>query len=131
MTPAQTGLSAWHEVVAARDPELLDDLLAPDVEFHSPVLFRPVLGAELTKLYLSGAVQVLAATRFTYVREVVGEYDAVLEFEADVDDRIVNGVDIIRFDEQGRIIDFKVMIRPLSALLLVRDRMAALLSDVA
>ncbi len=122
------GLHRWHEVVRLRDPLLLHDLLDADVVFHSPVLHRPVEGRELVTLYLAGAMQVLG-DRFRYVRQLESGDHAVLEFESVIDGLIVNGVDMITFDEAGRITDFKVMLRPLSATMAVKERMAALLAS--
>ena len=117
----------WHEVVAARDPLLLADLLAEDATFHSPIVHRPQEGRDLVTLYLTGAMHVLGNETFRYVREVVGDSDAVLEFVAEVDGVHINGVDMISWDHSNRITDFKVMLRPMRAIELVRDKMAALL----
>lgn len=121
-------LAAWHEIVAHRDPSRLAELLAPDAVFHSPVVHRPQEGRDLVALYLTGAMHVLGNPSFRYVREVVGEHDAVLEFVADLDGTHVNGVDMIRWDDDDRITDFKVMLRPLRAVNLVHQRMAELLA---
>ncbi len=127
MTTPAPALAAWHEVVAARDPARLSDLLADDVVFHSPVLHRPVEGRDLVTLYLTGALHVLGNDTFTYTREVVTDPHAVLEFTATVDDVQINGVDMITWDSADQIVDFTVMLRPLRAIELVRTRMAALL----
>ena len=121
------GLRRWHEVVERRDPALLGDLLAPDVVFVSPVLHRPVVGRDLVVMYLTGALLVLGQ-EFRYVREVASGDTAVLEFESTLDGLTVNGVDIITFGSDDRIVEFKVMLRPLSATLAVKERMAALLT---
>lgn len=123
-------LANWHRVVRTRDPVLLADLLAEDAVFHSPVMHRPQVGRDLVTLYLTGAMHVLANDTFHYVREVVGENDAVLEFETIVDGLTINGVDMIRWDEAGHIVDFTVMIRPRRALDLLQQRMAALLQSM-
>jgi len=120
-------VQAWHRLVQAQDARALDTLLAEDVVFHSPVVHTPHRGKALARLYLSAALQVFSAPGFRYVREVVGERDAVLEFETEIDGVLVNGVDLLRWNEDGRIVDFKVMLRPLKALDAVRQRMAALL----
>lgn len=120
-------LTRWHEVVAARDPLLLADLLADDATFHSPIVHRPQEGRDLVTLYLTGAMHVLGNETFRYVREVVGDSDAVLEFVAEVDGLHINGVDMISWNRANRITDFKVMLRPLRAIELVRTRMAELL----
>lgn len=121
------GLRRWHEVVERRDPALLGDLLAPDAVFVSPVLHRPVVGRDLVVMYLTGALLVLGQ-EFRYVREVASGDTAVLEFESTLDGLTVNGVDIITFGSDDRIVEFKVMLRPLSATLAVKERMAALLT---
>lgn len=118
----------WHELVAAGDVAALDDLLAEDAVFHSPVLHAPQVGKVLTKMYLAAAFHVLANDTFTYVREVVSETDAILEFEVEIDGLLVNGVDMISWDESGRITDFKVMLRPLKAINLIHRKMAELLT---
>ena len=120
-------IGKWHELVAARDLAALDEILAEDVVFHSPVVHTPQAGKTLTKMYLGAAFHVLANDTFSYVREVVSETDAVLEFEVEIDGLLVNGVDMIRWDGSGRITDFKVMLRPLKAINLIHRKMAELL----
>ena len=125
----EAGLRRWHEVVAQRDLSLLTELLEPDAVFISPVLHRPVVGRDLVTMYLAGAMQVLGVGRdFHYVREVTSGDDAVLEFETVLDGLTVNGVDMIRFNAADRIVEFKVMLRPLSATMAVKEQMAALLT---
>ncbi len=123
-------LERWHEVVRTRNPALLNQVLAEDAVFHSPILFRPQQGRDLTALYLTGAMHVIANPAFHYVREVVGEQDAMPEFETEIDGIHVNGVDMITWNEQGLISDFKVMIRPLKAINVVQQRMAELLQQL-
>ena len=113
----------WHRIVESKDPSALADLLADEVVFHSPVVHTPQRGRELTTMYLTAALSVFG-DRLRYVREIVGKCDAVLEFEADLDGIHVNGVDLIQWNESGRIVDFKVMIRPLKAINLLHQRMA-------
>ena len=113
--------------MTGRDPLLLSDLLAEDATFHSPIVHRPQEGRDLVLLYLTGAAHVLGNDTFRYVREVVGEFDAVLEFVTEVDGVQVNGVDMISWNHDNRITDFKVMLRPMRAIELVRTRMAELL----
>ena len=120
-------LAQWHRLVATRNPEGLDALLADHVVFHSPVVHTPQVGKIVTTLYLTAAFHVFFNESFRYVREVVGASDAVLEFLVDIDGTSVNGVDMIRWDTDGRIVDFKVMVRPLKAITLIHERMAAML----
>ena len=123
-----TAIARWHEIVRARDVDGLDALLADDVVFHSHVVHTPQRGRELTKLYLSAAVMVLGNDSFRYVREVVSGDTAVLEFVTQVGDTEINGVDLIRWNADDRICDFKVMIRPLRAIQLIHQMMAAQLA---
>lgn len=124
-------LQRWHEVVRTRNPAALNQLLAEDAVFHSPVMLTPQQGRDLVALYLTGAMHVIANPTFRYVREVSDEFNAVLEFETDIDDIRVNGVDLITWDERGRITDFKVMIRPLKAVNIVHKRMTELLQELS
>jgi hypothetical protein len=122
-------LEAWHRMVRTRDPSGLDALLAEDVVFHSPVVHSPQRGRKLTVWYLTAALHVLGNPTFRYVREIAGATEAMLEFETQIDGVLVNGVDIIRWNESGRIVDFKVMLRPLKAINLIHQRMAATLKS--
>lgn len=121
----------WHALVEARDMTGLDDLLSDDVVFHSPVVHTPQVGKAITAKYLGAALQVLNNAHFRYLREVVGERDAMLEFETELDGVRINGVDIIRWDDAGRITDFKVMVRPLKAINQVHQAMGAMLQRMA
>ena len=123
----ETPLATWHELVRTRNAKGLDALLANEVVFHSPVVHTPQSGKAVTLQYLSAAFNVFFNPSFRYVRELVGERDAVLEFLVEIDGIAINGVDMIRWDDHGRIIDFKVMIRPLKAINLIHQKMAAML----
>ena len=123
-------IAHWHRLLAARDAAGLADLLADDAVFHSPVVHTPQRGKAMTQLYLAGAMQVLGGPGFRYLREVVGESDAMLEFEVEIDGILVNGVDLIHWNDAGRIDDFKVMIRPLKAINLVHQKMGELLQKL-
>jgi len=127
MTEANDPIATWHRLVKERDIRALDTLLAPDAVFHSPVVHTPQAGRAITKAYLAAALQVLGNESFRYVREVQQGRDAVLEFELELDGVHLNGVDMIRWNEQGQITDFKVMVRPLKAINLLHQKMAAML----
>ena len=127
---SQAVIDAWHEVVEKRDASGLDAILADDVVFHSPVVHTPQRGKQLTTLYLSAAVLVLGGANFTYVREVVGDSDAVLEFTAEVDGIHINGVDMIHWNGDGKIDDFKVMVRPLKAVNLLHGLIKRMLQQM-
>jgi hypothetical protein len=120
-------LSRWHALVESRSDRDLAALLADDVVFHSPVVHTPQVGKAVTMQYLSAALQVFFNDSFRYVREVAGPSDAVLEFQLEMDGVSVNGVDMLKWDREGRIVDFKVMIRPLKAVNMVHRKMAAML----
>jgi SnoaL-like domain len=125
MTPAT--VDTWHELVRTRNVKGLDTLLAEDVVFHSPVVHTPQVGKALTARYLAAAFQVFFNESFRYVREIVGARDAALEFQVEIEGIAVNGIDLIRWNEAGRIVEFKVMIRPLKAINLIHQQMAAML----
>lgn len=125
-----SAIARWHQVVRSGDMTALDSLLAEDAVFHSPIVHAPQEGKALTKMYLMAASEVFLNGTFTYVREIVGERDAMLEFEATVDGIHVNGVDIIRWRPDGKIVDFKVMLRPRKAILLMQERMAKMLESM-
>jgi hypothetical protein len=138
-------IEEWHRIVRERDFDSLDALLADDVTFHSPVVHTPQEGKGVTKLYLSAAFGVFggggsaapttakpapAGGKFSYVREIVGERDAMLEFVTEMDGIVVNGVDLIQWNDAGQIVDFKVMVRPLKAIQKVHGMMAAMLEKL-
>ena len=120
-------IAVWHRLVRERKPEGLNTLLDDDAVFVSPVVHTPQRGKRLATMYLAAAFQVFFNPTFRYVREIVGTSDAMLEFETEIDGVLVNGVDIIKWNEAGRIVEFKVMIRPLKAINLIHQRMAAML----
>ena len=123
-------MTAWHRVVADRDEAGLDAILADEVVFHSPVVHTPQKGKPITHLYLAAAMQVLNNEHFKYVREVVDGRQAVLEFVTEIDGIVVNGVDMIAWGEDGRIVDFKVMLRPLKAINLIHRMMGEMLEKL-
>ena len=121
-------IERWHEIAAARDVVGLGTLLADDATFHSPVVHTPQVGREITQRYLGAAFQVLFNPSFRYVREIVSDRDAALEFAVEIDGIAINGVDLIRWGDDGRITDFKGMLRPLKAVNLVHRKMAEMLA---
>jgi len=123
-------LERWHEIIKERKPELLDEILAEDCVFLSPVVHTPQRGREITKLYLTGAMHVLGGG-FRYEKEVVSPQHAVLEFVCEIDGITVNGVDIMSFDADGKINEFKVMVRPLKAINLLHAKMGEMLEALA
>ena len=136
-------VAQWHAYLSGELSGGLDDLLDDNVIFYSPIVFTPQRGKVITSLYLRAAGQTFAGSdstgkrdsepgeRFHYTKSVIGEDTAVLEFETTMEGKYVNGVDIIRCNDEGRIIEFRVMIRPLQAVTLVHQQMAALLDSMS
>ena len=122
-----TPIEQWHRLVESRNPSGLAGWLADDAVFHSPVVHAPQAGKRLVASYLAAAIQVFGNDSFRYVREIVGPADAALEFEVVIDGVVVNGVDLIRWNDAGQVTDFKVLIRPLKAIQLIHQRMGELL----
>ena len=133
-------IEKWHAHLRGEFPGGLDELLDDDVVFYSPIVYTPQEGKAITTLYLQAAGQTLpgdkAATKsgsgggFRYTKQVLAGDTAVLEFETTVEGKYVNGVDIIRCNDAGRIVEFRVMIRPLQAINLVHQQMAAMLEKM-
>lgn len=123
-------IAAWHKLIETKDAAGLDDILAENVVFHSPVVHTPQAGKPITKLYLTAALHVLNNETFEYLREVIAGNHAVLEFQTVIDGISINGVDMITWGEDGRITDFKVMLRPLKAVNLVHQMMGNMLQKM-
>ncbi|QEY60052.1 nuclear transport factor 2 family protein [Pseudomonas sp. C27(2019)] len=121
-------LAHWHRMVEQGDLFELSKILHKDVVFRSPVAHTPYPGAPVVALILNSVAQVF--TEFTYHRELSSDdgLSVVLEFSACVKGKQLKGIDMIRFDETGKIIEFEVMIRPLNALQLLADEMARCLA---
>lgn len=127
MTAETTKISIarWHEMLETRDMRILNDLLADDVVFRSPVAYSPYTSKQVVFFILSNVIQVFE--NFTYHREFLSEngFNVVLEFSANIGEKKLKGIDMIQFNEQGKIIDFEVMIRPKSGL----EALAALMGQ--
>ena len=120
-----TVVKKWHEFVTNSDTTILDDLLAENAVFHSPVVWTPQEGKYITKMYLMAAGMVMKD--FEYNKEIITDEHAVLEFTAKIDDITVNGVDIITINDESKISEFKVMIRPLKAVNKIHEKMGEML----
>ena len=133
-------IERWHQHMRGELPGGLDELLDDDVVFYSPIVYTPQAGKAITTLYLSAAGQTLpgeksatngdTSQRFRYTKQVIAGDTAVLEFETNVEGKYVNGVDIIRCNEAGKIVEFRVMIRPLQAINLVHRQMGEMLEKL-
>ncbi|MAA65335.1 MAG: hypothetical protein CL581_11225 [Alteromonadaceae bacterium] len=126
----ETTIKQWHALVDAKDPKALDDLLAENVVFHSPVVHTPQQGKAITRTYLMAALYTLNNEHFRYEREILDGHNAMLEFTTELDGIKLNGVDIIHCDAEGRIDDFKVMVRPLKAVNKIHEMMGAMLQKL-
>jgi len=125
---AKKFIHAWHENFLSGNHDFLDDILDENVVFKSPVVFKPLEGKLITKMYLMAAGQSFNMENFKYVRELHDGLSSVLEFETLIDDISVNGIDMIQWNEHGKIVDFKVMVRPIQAVNKVHKKMAEALS---
>lgn len=121
--PAATTLAQWHALMQGNDLSPLPGLLHPQAVFRSPVAYKPYVGAPVVSLILNTVSKVFVD--FAYHRELVSAdgLNVVLEFSAKVGERELKGIDMIRFDESGKIVDFEVMIRPMSGLQALGDEM--------
>jgi hypothetical protein len=123
-------IAKWHALVARKDATALHDLLADDVSFLSPVVYKPQIGKPIVEKYLGAALRVLNNETFAYRNEWTADTSAVLEFEAVIDGISINGVDIITWNSDQKITEFKVMLRPLKAVNLVHQLMASMLQKM-
>jgi len=136
-------IEKWHDIMkgdSSEAPNKLDDLLHDDVVFYSPVVYTPQRGKEITKLYLSAASGVFSTekkgkeekkeSKFKYIKEVVNGNHACLEFETEMNGVYVNGIDLITWDENDKIIEFKVLVRPLQAVNTLHQQMGQMLDKL-
>ena len=130
MTDAKNLIHKWHDLINNDDLNKLDAILADDAVFSSPVVFNPMKGKEITKMYLYAAGQSFNMDKFKYTREIHDEMHSVLEFETYIDEISVNGVDMIEWNKDGKIKDFKVMIRPFKAVQKVQEKMVEALESL-
>ena len=131
MSKAKNLIHKWHEVIESDDLKMLDEIIADDAIFSSPVVFKPMEGKEITMMYLNAAGQSFNMEKFKYTREIHDDMNSVLEFETYIDDISVNGVDMIEWNEDGKICNFKVMIRPFKAVQKVQEKMIEALESLS
>ncbi len=126
MSAAHQGVAAWHAYMASGgNADLLSAQVADDAVFHSPVVHSPQEGKAKVMLYLLSAAKVLGNDSFAYVREIVDGDNALLEFTSEIDGIKINGIDLIQFGDDGKIKDFKVMVRPVKAVNKLWEMMGA------
>ena len=127
---ARIGRDRWHAYfMGGKDPAALRAMLAEDAVFHSPVVHSPQAGRDKVFMYLDAASQVLGGEpTFTYVRELIDGNELMMEFTATIDGIVINGIDLVSFDDEGMIKDFKVMVRPLKAVNMLWEKMGVQLA---
>lgn len=130
MKNAKSLIKKWHKVIKTDNLELLNDIIADNAIFSSPVVFKPMEGKEITMMYLNAAGESFNMEKFEYTKEIHDGMNSVLEFETYIDEISVNGVDMIEWNEDGKICNFKVMIRPYKAVQKVQEKMVEALENL-
>jgi len=127
-----TSLKNWHTFLDTKNHRILDELLSDEVIFYSPIVWTPQEGKQITKLYLMAAMEVFGGENadFKYVKQVIDNKQFILEFVTLIDGVTVNGVDMIEVNDDGKIISFKVMVRPLKAINKVHEKMGEMLEKL-
>tara|TARA_S200000501_G_scaffold368824_1_gene407267 strand:- start:100 stop:480 length:381 start_codon:yes stop_codon:yes gene_type:complete len=123
-------IKEWHEIVKSGNTESLSSIIDSDCIFYSPVVFTPQKGKELTIKYLSAAALVFGDDSFKYIKEVINEKNACLEFELKLNGIEINGVDLISWNDKNKISEFKVLIRPLKGVQLIHELMGGTLERI-
>lgn len=123
-------LDAWHTLVERKDFGALETIVHPDAVFRSPMAFKPYGPAPALLLVLRTVITIFQ--NFTYHRQFASGdgLNVVLEFSAEVDGKQLKGIDMIRFDESGLIVEFEVMVRPFNALQALGAAMGARLGQM-
>ena len=116
-------LKIWHEIVTSKDPAKLADIIHKDAVFRSPMVYKPYHGRDTLVFVLSQVIEIFED--FTYHREMTSTdtRSAFLEFTANIGDKSLKGLDLITFDEDGKITEFEVLIRPMSGLMALAEQM--------
>ncbi|MDH1914970.1 nuclear transport factor 2 family protein [Acinetobacter junii] len=129
LATTQISIKKWHQMLETNDMSILNDLLADEVVFRSPVAYKPYDGKQVVFFILTNVIQVFQD--FTYHREFFTEdgENVVLEFSANVSGKSLKGIDMIRFNDRGQIIDFEVMIQPMSGLAALAEQMGQRISQ--
>ncbi len=124
-----TPLKIWHEIVANKEMSKLANIIHPDAVFRSPMVYKPYHGRGTMVFVLSQVIEIFE--NFTYHREMISEDErsAFLEFTANIGDKTLKGLDLITFDENGKITEFEVLIRPMSGLMALAEQMAVRMAE--
>ncbi len=121
--PTSNTLKTWHEIVADKDAARLVTIVHPDAVFRSPMVYKPYHGRDTLVFVLSQVMEIFE--NFTYHREMISEdgRSVFLEFTANIGDKALKGLDLITLDADGKIIEFEVLIRPMSGLTALAEQM--------
>ncbi|PWJ42586.1 nuclear transport factor 2 family protein [Sediminitomix flava] len=122
-------IDTWHTLISSQKVVGISELLSENVMLHSPVAYRPIQGKHKVMMYLTASFYTFINDSFKYVREVRNGNTAFLEFEVVIDGTFVNGIDVIEWNEEGKITDFKVMVRPLRGVQTIHDKMNMMLES--
>ena len=133
-------IKKWHKLIKSNNPSKFDELLDENCIFYSPVVFTPIRGREMAKLYLMAAGGVFgegsskeeesSSKPFKYIKEVIDKNSAVLEFESTIDGIYINGIDLMTWNDDGKITEFKVIVRPLQAVNKLHEQMQNMLEQM-
>ena len=135
-------IDKWHKLIKSNDTDKFDELLDENCTFFSPVVFTPIKGREMTKMYLMAAGGVFGegptkakgeesiSKPFKYIKEVIDKNSAVLEFESTIDGIYINGIDLVSWNDEGKITEFKVIVRPLQAVNKLHEQMQNMLEKM-
>ena len=125
----QNPISKWHDVVSLRDYNMLTEIIDDNCIFYSPVVFTPQRGKDITLKYLMAASEVFNASNFKYHKEIISNQHASLEFTLTLEDTEINGIDLITWNDDGLITEFKVFIRPLQGVNIIHKMMGNMLES--
>ena len=125
----QNPISKWHDVVSLRDYNMLTEIVDDNCIFYSPVVFTPQRGKDITLKYLMAASEVFNASNFKYHKEIISNQHASLEFSLTLEDTEINGIDLITWNDDGLITEFKVFIRPLQGVNIIHKMMGNMLES--
>ncbi len=124
------GLALWHQFVTERNTANLGELIADDAVLYSPVVWTPQKGKFIVSMYLTAAASIIANEHFKYVREVTNDEHSILEFTTEIDGVTIEGVDMLTFNQEGKLEAIKVMVRPLKAMQVVHKKMGEFLEQM-
>jgi hypothetical protein len=122
-------IEQWHEVVKLRDYSLLETILSEDIIFYSPVVYTPQKGKKIALQYLAAASEVFNTNSFRYEKEIIMNRSASLEFSLNINETDINGIDLISWNNDNKINEFKVFIRPLQGVNVIHQLMQSMLEN--